>query len=148
MLIGGTVPIDDNNFAALRQSGPHAPQESVRLVDFMIHVHHENAVEAVFGQARIVHRSFFDRHIVELFAGYTFAKPVERAAVDILRQHPALWSDPLAKANGVIASPAPMSATVVPGTIPAQSITNLASPASSRAASVEYCVSPTSDTGR
>ena len=85
MLVRRPIAVDDNHLPAFCQRRPHPPQKGVRLFNLMIHVHHEYPVKAVLRQAGIVDRTFLNRNIVELLAGDTLPKPVQRAAINVLR---------------------------------------------------------------
>ena len=107
MLIGRAVAVDHNNLPAFGKGRPEPPQEGVRLVDFMIHMDHEDAVKALLRQARIVDGALLDRDIVQLLARDALPQPVKRAAVNVLRQYAALWPHALGKPDGIISFPCP-----------------------------------------
>src|SRR3546814_12983000 len=68
VLRDGAVAIDDDHLPAPAQRRAQPPEEGVGLADLVIHMDHENAVEAVFWKPRIVDRAQFQRNIVEPFA--------------------------------------------------------------------------------
>ena len=96
------VAVNDDHLSALCQCRPHTPQKRVWLFDFMIHMDHENPVEAVLWKAGIIYRTFLNRNIVELLPGDALPQTIQRAAINVLRQYAALGANPLGKPYGVI----------------------------------------------
>ncbi len=69
----------------------------------MIHVDHEDPVETVLGQARIVAPAKADGHVVEPLALDAGAQAAEHFSVNILGEHAPALSDAFGQANCVIA---------------------------------------------
>src|SRR3546814_20962799 len=57
MLRDRAVAVDDDNLPVPAQRRAQPPQKGVGLADLVIHMDHEDAVGAVFGEPRIVDRS-------------------------------------------------------------------------------------------
>jgi hypothetical protein len=65
----------------LAQRRAQPPEERIGLLDLVVHVDHEDAVEAVLGQPRVVGRAETDRDVVEPFArSHALRQPVARLA--------------------------------------------------------------------
>src|SRR3546814_19101896 len=64
---------------------------------------HEDAVEAVFGEPRIVDRPQFQRDIVEPFARDAVGEALDHLGLDVLCKNTPARADAGGEANGVIA---------------------------------------------
>ena len=105
VLVCRAVYIHNNHLAIGVERRPKAPEERVRFLNLVIHMHEENPVKAVFGQARIIRCAQLDRNIVEPFLLNPVAKPFERLPVNILRKHPSFLTNTFGKADGIIPFP-------------------------------------------
>ena len=102
MLASRSIDVDHDHLPAAPQSRTHSPQECVGFAHFMIHMNEKNAIKTCIRQLWIIRRAQPDEDIVEPFALNPLAKPLDRELVDILRQHPALGTDPSGQTHGVI----------------------------------------------
>ena len=79
------------------------PEEGVRLCNLMIHMDHQNAVEAVFGQARVFGRAQLDADIVPFLPRDAPRQCLYHFGQYVFGQDPAGGADPLGQAHRIIA---------------------------------------------
>ncbi len=103
MVLGRPVHLQDDDFAPGLERRIEMPEKGIRLRDLMIHVDHEDAVEAPGRQLRVLRRAEFHADIVPVLAGDAPPERVDHLADDVLGQHPALCADAPRQAHRVIA---------------------------------------------
>ncbi len=103
VVLGTAVGIDHHHASAGAKRRAQVPQKGIGFGDFMVHMNHEHAVEAVRWQLRIVGFAQPHADIVEPFARDALRQCVANLRDDILGQHAAVVADALRQTDGVIA---------------------------------------------
>src|SRR5687768_13992510 len=101
--VGRPVGVDDNDAAAALEVAVQVPEEFVGLLDLVIHVDHQNAVERGVGELRIVGQPDLERDVGEPLALHPPGKLLDRRRDDVLGEDAAVAADDRRQPHRIIA---------------------------------------------
>lgn len=102
MLVCWPIAVNDDHLPTLGKCRPQAPQECIRLTYLVVHVDHENPVEAVFRKPRVIKGPFLYRDIIQSLSADALPKAVKRTSVYVLGKNPAFGAHPFGKPYCII----------------------------------------------
>ena len=97
------IGVDHHSQPTRLQRVAHMPQECLRRLHLMVHVHQEDAVERLMREQRVVRRAELHGNIVETLALDALRKIVASFRNDVLRQHAASSTNGPCQAHRIIA---------------------------------------------